>query len=340
MSGELIEKIPIVNFGAFIHGTKKDRITVARQVGQACERIGFFLLSGHDVPAADIRDMSTVSREYFASPVLEKECERMRSDRYRGYLPVGGQTAALTRGKNTPADLVENFSIGPFGVPDDNYHYGTQAGTYFAPNIWPARPYRMKSVWEAYYGHMEKLAGLLMQSFALALDLPALYFEEKIDRHISNFSALYYPVQRHAPKPDQLRAGEHSDLGSLTILYPDGGAGGLQIRNAKGQWLDVKPEKGQFVVNLGDLMAQWTNDLWVSTLHRVANPPRSIGEEDRLSFAFFHQPNYDAVIECVQTCCGPGNPSRYGRTTSGVHRTKQLSAGRYLDLQGRDADTM
>ena len=106
MSGELMEKIPIVNFGAFIHGTKKDRVTIARQVGQACEGIGFFLLSGHDVPAADIRDMSTVSREYFASPVLEKERARMRTDRYRGYLPVGGQTAALTRGKNTPADIL------------------------------------------------------------------------------------------------------------------------------------------------------------------------------------------------------------------------------------------
>ena len=92
-----------------------------------------------------------------------------------------------------------------------------------------------------------------------------------------------------------MRAGAHSDYGSLTILLATAGAGGLQVRDGHGTWIDVEPVPNTFIVNLGDLMAQWTNDRWVSTLHRVANPPpdRRAGSR-RASIAFFHQPNHDA----------------------------------------------
>jgi isopenicillin N synthase-like dioxygenase len=92
------------------------------------------------------------------------------------------------------------------------------------------------------------------------------------------------------------------------------------VLNKDGQWIDVPTLPGTFVVNLGDLMAEWTNNRWVSTLHRVVNPPRdkALGSR-RLSMAFFHQPNYDAVIECLPTCCDADRPARYGRTTSGEH---------------------
>ena len=332
--------VPLVNFQPFLKGTPAEKKSIARQIGHACEQIGFFLISGHGVVQSLIKDVRSISRDYFALPFEEKLEQRMPSDRYRGYLPLGGQTAALTKGKHTPYDLVENFSIGPVDVPAQDYYTGSQAGTYFATNKWPSSPASMQSLWEAYYRHMEKLADALMQSFALALNLPETYFNDKIDKHITNFSALYYPTQTEEPETDQLRAGEHSDLGSLTILCPDSSARGLQVYTREGQWVDVPLIEGTFVVNLGDLMAEWTNDRWVSTLHRVMNPPRSQSDQDRLSLGFFHQPNYDAVIECIETCCGPDNPPKYGRTTSGAHRTKKLSEGRYMDLQGKEAATM
>ena len=332
--------IPLIDFQPFLEGGQTEKQSVARKIGRVCEQIGFFLISGHQVSPSSVEAMRAVSRAYFALPLEEKFQLRMPPDRYRGYLPLGGQTAALTHGAETPPDLVEHFSIGPVDIPADAYHTSPQAGTYFAPNQWPTRPACLRSTWEAYYQAMERLAEALMQSFALALELPETYFNDKINKHITNFSALYYPAQREEPEPDQLRAGEHSDLGSLTILCPDSGAGGLQVYTREGRWVDVPLVEGTFVVNLGDLMAEWTNDRWVSTLHRVVNPPRSQARQDRLSLAFCHQPNYDADIECIETCCGPDNPPKYGHTTSGAHRTKKLSEGRYTDLRGKEAATM
>jgi len=162
------------------------------------------------------------------------------------------------------------------------------------------------------------------------------YFDDKVDRHITNFSVLHYPEQAKPPLPGQLRAGAHTDYGSLTILKPDNAPGGLQVQK-DGNWIDVPTLPGTFVVNLGDLMAEWTNDRWVSTLHRVVNPPRdkAVGSR-RLSMAFFHQPNYDAVIECLPTCSSAERPPHYGKTTSGEHVWMKINKHRTPELaQGK-----
>jgi isopenicillin N synthase-like dioxygenase len=130
---------------------------------------------------------------------------------------------------------------------------------------------------------------------------------------------------RVPPQPWQLRAGAHSDYGSLTILKTEDKPGGLQVYTKTGIWVDVPIVAGCFVVNLGDLMGRWTNDHWVSTLHRVVNPPmESASMSRRQSLFFFHNPNYDAVIECIPSCQGPGNPPKYPVTTSGEHLRTQF----------------
>ena len=99
------------------------------------------------------------------------------------------------------------------------------------------------------------------------------------------------------------------------------------MRTRQGQWLDVLAVPDTFVVNIGDLMMHWTNDRWISTLHRVVNPPRdSTLGTGRISLAFFHQPNYDAVIECLPSCQGPGNPAKYPAVTSGEYRNRKFAA--------------
>jgi isopenicillin N synthase-like dioxygenase len=134
-----------------------------------------------------------------------------------------------------------------------------------------------------------------------------------------------YPAPQTAPEPGQLRAGAHSDYGSLTILKTEDRPGGLQVCNAAADWVDVPVVDGAFIVNIGDLMARWTNDRWVSTLHRVVNPPPSrAAESRRQSLVFFHNPNYDALIECLPTCRDPAHPPRYEATTSGEHLREQF----------------
>ena len=179
---------------------------------------------------------------------------------------------------------------------------------------------------------MERVATALMRIFAVGLGMDQHYFDDKIDRHITNFSVLHYPEQPKEPLPGQLRAGAHTDYGSLTILKPDNAPGGLQVLNKDGQWIDVPTLPGTFVVNLGDLMAQSTIDRWVSTTAPRGQSAGTASGSRRLSMAFFHQPNYDAVIECLPTCCGADRPPRYGRTTSGGHPSMKLDQHRTPEL--------
>ncbi len=242
-----------------------------------------------------------------------------KGDFRRGYLPVGGNALAYTLDRESPPDLIEAFTFGRFDLPQTPY-YRAHRETWFEPNIWPTRPPGFRERLCTYYRAMERLAEILMRIFALALDMPETFFSDKIDRHITAMRLNHYAEASRPPLPGQLRAGAHTDYGSLTILLATDAAGGLQVRGGDGTWCDVAPVPGTFIVNLGDLMAQWTNDRWVSTLHRVVNPPaaRRAGSR-RASIAFFHQPNHDALIECLPTCRQPDDPPRYAPTTSGAH---------------------
>jgi isopenicillin N synthase-like dioxygenase len=114
-----------------------------------------------------------------------------------------------------------------------------------------------------------------------------------------------------------LRNDAHTDFGTVTVLYQDDAPGGLQVQHRDGRWLDVPPVPGSFVVNLGRLMTLWTNDRWASTVHRVVNPPPDQSHLDRISIAFFHQPNPDAAIACIPTCADADNPPRHAPVRSG-----------------------
>ena len=141
--------------------------------------------------------------------------------------------------------------------------------------------------------------------------------------------ALYYPALDKEPLPGQFRAGAHTDFGSFTMLMTDDAPGGLEVLHRNGSWMKVPHVPGALVVNIGDLMAQWTNDRWVSTMHRVVTPP--VGPDtSRLSIVYFHQPNYDALIETLPTCCDADNPSRYDPVTSGQHLMRKVQLQREM----------
>jgi isopenicillin N synthase-like dioxygenase len=325
--------IPIIDIGPFRNGSEPERRAVADAVDKACSELGFLLVSGHGIPLGLVDDMRRVSTAFFERPAEEKLRYRMPPDRYRGYIAYGNEALAYSLDEQTPPDLKESFSIGPVDAPDDAYHRAAAPANFFAPNMWPAGLPEFQATWSAYYRHMEALAATLMRAFAMGLGMDERFFDDKIDRHITNFSVIHYPPQLEAPLPGQLRAGAHTDYGSLTIVKPDAAEGGLQVLARNGDWLDVPHVADAFVVNLGDLMAEWTNDRWVSTLHRVVNPSRSAGERARrISMTFFHQPNYDAVIQCLPTCTDAGRPPRYGTTTSGEHVWMKINKQRQGDL--------
>jgi len=317
--------VPVIDLQPWFAGTPQGKAAVARAVDEACRGIGFLVITHHQIDPGLIERVSEASRRFFDLPLAEKRrVDRPRDDAVRGYSAVGEEGLSYSLEEAAPGDLKESFSIGPSNVPDDDYHRGPAAGAHFEPNLWPAGMPEFREAYEAYFTAMSDLARSLMCMFAVGLGLPETFFDDKIDKHISMFRVLSYPAQTEAPLPGQMRAGAHSDYGSLTIVLPDGP--GLQVFNKAGQWVDVPHLPGAFAVNIGDLMMQWTNDQWVSTLHRVANPPLDNGalNRRRQSLVFFHQPNYDATIECLPVCLAPGEAPKYEPISSGDHLTAKF----------------
>jgi|TARA_B100000953_G_scaffold104466_1_gene85609 isopenicillin N synthase-like dioxygenase len=307
--------IPLVDLaGAFEPGPRREE--VADAVRQACQDIGFLVVTGHGVPDEAIRGIEAVSREFFSLRHEEKMLCVGGPGVFRGYTPAETTALALSRDAVTPPDLCEAFSINRFDDPEVALQSGLREGreAFFAPNIWPQRPEGFRSAFEIYYAVMEDLANRLMGLMALALGLDEHWFDDKIRDHITNLTVNYYSELEQPEARGQLRRGEHTDWGSLSILHHDGEAG-LQIKAPDGEWEHVPNVAQALVINLGDLMAFWTNDRWKSTYHRVVVPEDH--SADRLSIVFFHQPAYDTLIECIPTCTSPDDPPRHAPTTSG-----------------------
>lgn len=310
--------------------SSSDTAAVAALIDRACRETGFLVVVGHGVPGEVVREAFEAGFAFFDAPQALKDSAIPPDRRVRGYTPLGGQRLAASLQRETPPDLFERFRMGPFDVPDEPY-FQARAQGWFAPNVWPGEMPGLRQALEAYYRAMARLASDLMGLFAQALGLPAGTFAPTIDRAISSLCLNHYPALQHAPEPGQLRAGEHTDYGSLTIVAPSDAPGRLQILARDGRWVEVDPPPGQFVVNIGDLMARWTNDRWVSTLHRVGLPDDAqAAAARRLSRVFFHQPNDDARIECLPTCLPAGASPRYAPITSGEHL--RLKIDRHLPV--------
>jgi len=237
---------------------------------------------------------------------------------------MAGESLAALDGQVALPDLKEAFDMGQIQkMPPEA---PAEAAIFFAPNIWPEQPAGMRAAFETYYDTFEDLATDIMALFALALDLPQNFFEPFLQKGlgISVLRAINYPDQPSAPAAGQLRGGAHCDYSTLTICHIEDKPGGLQIRMPSGEWMDVPVVPGAFVINLGDLMARWTNDRWVSTMHRVVNPPRDAeGSTRRQSLIFFHGSRYNAPVECLPGCSPPGVLPKY----------EPIGAGDYLVMR-------
>ncbi len=321
-------EFPIIDIAPWYAGTPQARRSIAHDIRNACEGIGFFAIRGHRVADRTIADLRASARGFFALPEEEKmRVARPKPEQNRAYHPDGTETLARLAGNESPPDLKEVFAMGPPDVPaDDPWYQGPGAYPNYAPNLWPSAPAGFEAAWRAYWAAMEDLQDTLCRIFALALELPEDWFLKHVDRHCSMLRALYYPAQKEAPRPGQLRAGEHTDLGMLTILKNEPAEGGLEVRDLAGRWHAAPVVDDGFIVNIGDLLMRWTNDRFISTLHRVANPADGRPGTNRLSVAYFVAPNYDAVIECVPTCQGPDRPAKYPPVTVAGYRNARFAA--------------
>lgn len=296
----------------------------ARAIDDALVHDGFFAVAGHGVPAPVVAAAFDASQRFFA--LAEADKRRWHIDGWADrapWLPAASAPHGGTQSLGRPGGLLKRGfdpigwqSLDPGKPPDvkESFYLGVEA---LGPNQWPdeALVSGFRAATTAYATAMEVLARRLMALFEAALGLRAGHFDAFMRHPTCTTRLLHYPPQPAAAAPGQIGCGAHTDWGALTLLAQDD-AGGLQVQRADGRWLDVPPQPGAFVVNVGDMMQRWTNDRWRSTMHRVIN--RASGR-DRYSIAYFFDLDAEAVIVPLAECIGAGRPPRYAPITAGEH---------------------
>lgn len=293
-------RLPTVDLTAFRTGDPGGRRHVAGAIRNACESTGFFYLSGHGVPQAAIGAIFAASRRFFALPLAERMKVRLTVGPNRGYQPLGSRVYA---DQTDAPDLNESFKYqrelpedDPDVIAGDRVH---------ARNRWPDSLPGWRETLLDYYAWMERLADVLLRAFALALELDESWFLAAYSKPLTQINLIHYPPHPQVTAGRQFGLRPHSDTTAFTILA-QGDVGGLQVEHAGG-WIDVPPIAGHFVINIGDMMARWTNDRFASTPHRVINRSGT----ERYSVAFFAIPDFDAEVICLPSCMGPDNPPKY-----------------------------
>lgn len=328
----MADGISTIDISPFRLGSQSDRETVAREVDDAGRKFGFFMISGHSVPSALIARMERVTTEFFDRPQSEKQALQSPSpDINRGYAPMGTEALSYSLGVESPPDLFEAFNV---GVQRDSLDHDAMAPNHralFHENIWPDSPADMQTVWEDYLSAMTGLAQELLQIFAVALGADTEHFSGRASESPDVFRAINYRRDDGAapPAPGQMRMGAHTDYGTCTVLHADP-VPGLQVLSPAEEWIDIVPTPETFIVNLGDLMAAWTNDRWRSTIHRVVPPPSQAGPARRRSYAYFHEANTDALIEPLESCVDDDHPVRYQPITAGDHLYNKVLGPRQM----------
>ena len=285
---------PRFNLEHFENSSGVERKKRSEALDKICIETGFLIIEGHGVPKKVINEQWDIVSKFFSSPLdIKREVRVPYSGYPYGWIGPDQEALAASKGEETPPDLKESFNGGPLNIPKNIKDPAAYEFCY-QPSLWPQID-GFREIWESYYSEMESLAKRIMVAFAEALGLESLYFDSFINNPISALRALHYPETKDIIIDKQQRAGAHTDYGSLTILLPQTGTTGLQIKK-KNTWIDVPALQDCFVINIGDLMELWTAGRWVSTLHRVVAKPN---QSPRKSLAYFHQPDWEAIIKPI-----------------------------------------
>lgn len=290
--------IPVLDWREF----SRDKPAFVAALGAAARGPGFLVLAHHDIPAALVADTFAAADRFFARPAAQKAAVA-RNAANRGY--VGHGTEALDDASGVK-DRKEAFNIGLELGPDD-----PRMGEPFrGQNLWPHLP-GFRDTTLAYFAAAHAQGVALHRAVALDLGLAEDHFDAAFDAPMATLRLLNYPAG-----DGSIGAGAHTDYGSLTLLTTDG-VGGLQVKPRGGDWIDAPRVDGALIVNIGDCLMRWTNDIYVSTPHRVVAPPAA-----RRSIAFFLDPNPDAEVAALP---GTGEP-RYEPTTGADYLAERLAA--------------
>ena len=312
--------LPIIDLSRLRSGDAASLAETARAVDAVCRESGFFYIVGHGLAPGLTQRMFAASRAFFEQTDEVKQQSHIRHSAYRrGFEAIGHQS--LDPGK--PTDLLEAFNI---GLDFDLGQPGGESAPRRGPNQWPDEAVApgLRDVATEYMAAMEQLSRQLMGLIALGLGLPQAYFEPFMTMPVPTLRMLHYPPQAAIDDPEQMGCGAHTDWGALTLLAQDM-SGGLQVSDAQGRWHEVPPIENSLIVNLGDLMARWTNDAYRSTMHRVVN---RVSQRDRYSLPYFFDIDYFSLVSALPGCFSDERPPRYATVTAGEHHQEKMRQAR------------
>ncbi|MEM9637325.1 MAG: 2-oxoglutarate and iron-dependent oxygenase domain-containing protein [Pseudomonadota bacterium] len=280
--------IPVLDWRRFT----TDRDSFLTELGQAVRGPGFFLLKNHTVSEELRARVFKMADAFFTLPVAEKSAlSILNTPHYRGWAAEGDESLDDS---SAMVDRKESFNIGFDLALDD-------------PRVLRNEPFRGVNVWPkidgfretalAYFDAALDLGVDIHRAFAADLGLEPEHFTPAFQDPLAALRLLHYPPGSGAQ--NEIGAGAHTDYGAITLLMTDGEAG-LQVRPRGGDWTDVPHVPGAYVVNIGDCLMRWTNDIYVSTPHRVLPPKRQ-----RRSVAFFVEAHPDTVVAALP---GTGTP--------------------------------
>lgn len=306
-----VATIPVIDMAPLIDGSVETRRHVAAGFRRAASEVGFFYVKNHPVPAAVIEHAAEAARRFFALPSDIKNQVRAEGW-HRGFLSVG-QAKMYDDAK---VDLKESFVYG-LEIADDDPDF--RAGnTLVVPNRWPKFMPELRPALYPYFEAAVQCGRALLRGFALGMDLPEDCFVKAWRKNISRGAAIYYPPQPPDLGEEHFGVAPHTDFGVVTVLWQDE-SGGLQVLDRNKQWVTAHPIPGTLVVNVGDLLARWTNDGFASTPHRVVN---TTGHA-RYSMPVAVDPDHETLID-PRVVCRAGEVSRYEPITCGEYLRRRF----------------
>jgi isopenicillin N synthase-like dioxygenase len=291
--------VPSIDIGALRSGDAAALRALAGEIGRAARETGFFSIVNHGIPQRLIADVFAQSQTFFAQPLEVKAQVGIESSpAYRGYARIGYEQFDEAH----PPDAKESFDIGP------------------DRNLWPDLP-GFRPALQAYYDALFALMIDVHRPIALDLGVEEHHFRPFLERALAIGRLLYYPPHPGAFDGTLHGSAPHTDYGNITFLAQDD-AGGLELQMRDGTWIGIEPAPGAFVCNIGDCLMRWSNDVYVSNLHRVVN--RS--GRARYSVAFFGDPAVEALVACLPSCTDASHPPKYPPVTYGEYLQRRLNA--------------
>lgn len=326
-------EVPTIDVSRWSDGDDAERAAIADAVDEACRAIGFMQVVGHGISDDIVEGFAAAMDEFFAlPPELKNRYGAPRPTVNRGYAAPKSERLSYSLGVDSPADMFEAFNV---GASTDDFPDLDLDGDTYAINMWPdasAAPAFRPGV-EAWFEQVAAFARRMTSIVARAIGLSDDFFESFTDHSIDVLRMVNYALPPGTQlEPEQLGMGAHTDYGIVTVLWADP-VPGLEILDPSGVWRSVMPAPGALLINLGDLLSRWTNDRYVSTMHRVVPPTDADGQSiRRRSAAFFHDGNADAVISTLDPCRAADGTSPYDDVTVDEHLTQKLMGSRGLEL--------